>query len=194
MERRSRRLRLRHYCRGAADQQGDQQKGSVDHGHCPDGAEVLRDPDPGNHRREATVVRQAVSLLVVCALAGPLHHASVRAQDPGNPSQRAAERIRQLQIEAGQLASREKSILAELRKLEIEREIRTEELTAIEKDQQKTRAQLATANVRAAELRAYADTQRPDVEARLVRLYKMGRAGYWRLLLDRKSTRLNSSH
>ena len=37
---------------------------------------------------------------------------------------------------------------------------------------------------RTAELRSTADTQRPVVEARLVDLYKMGRAGYWKLLLD----------
>ena len=33
-------------------------------------------------------------------------------------------------------------------------------------------------------LRSDADADRPDVEARLVQLYKLGRAGYWRLLLD----------
>ena len=37
---------------------------------------------------------------------------------------------------------------------------------------------------RAEALRKVADADRPDIEARLVQLYKLGRAGYWRLLLD----------
>ena len=38
-------------------------------------------------------------------------------------------------------------------------------------------------------LQSAADQQRPEVEERMVRLYKMGRAGYWRLLLDVNSLR-----
>ena len=37
---------------------------------------------------------------------------------------------------------------------------------------------------RAEALRKIADADRPDIEARLVHLYRLGRAGYWRLLLD----------
>ncbi len=44
--------------------------------------------------------------------------------------------------------------------------------------------QLDAANARAKDLEGEAERQRPDVEARMVQLYKMGRAGYWRLLLD----------
>jgi septal ring factor EnvC (AmiA/AmiB activator) len=44
--------------------------------------------------------------------------------------------------------------------------------------------QLDATNARAKALEGEAERQRPDVEARMVQLYKMGRAGYWRLLLD----------
>ena len=40
-----------------------------------------------------------------------------------------------------------------------------------------------------AALTGEAERQRPDVEARLVQIYKLGRAGYWRLLLDVRSLR-----
>jgi septal ring factor EnvC (AmiA/AmiB activator) len=44
--------------------------------------------------------------------------------------------------------------------------------------------QLDAAEARAAVLAETAAAQLPDIEARLVQLYKMGRAGYWRLLLS----------
>jgi murein hydrolase activator len=113
-------------------------------------------------------------LLWLPALAGSVQSAE----------QRIAERLKALHQEAAQLASRETTILTDLRKLEIEREIKATELAAVEQDLQQTQAQLTDAIARAAALRERADTQRPDIDARLTRLYKMGRAGYWRLLLD----------
>ena len=44
--------------------------------------------------------------------------------------------------------------------------------------------QLDAAEAKAAVLAETAAAQLPDIEARLVQLYKMGRAGYWRLLLN----------
>ncbi|HET7694501.1 MAG TPA: peptidoglycan DD-metalloendopeptidase family protein [Vicinamibacterales bacterium] len=99
-------------------------------------------------------------------------------------ARRAAERLAALQKESERLASQERGVLAELRKLEVDRAIKVEELAAIERDSRGVQDKLAAATRRAAELQGEADRQRPDVEARLVHLYKMGRAGYWRLLLD----------
>ena len=100
------------------------------------------------------------------------------------PEQRVAERLRALQREKEQLAAREHTILTELRKLEVDRQIRATELAAVESELTDTQAKLAEATRRARALKERADHERPDVESRLVRLYKMGRAGYWRLLLD----------
>ncbi len=99
-------------------------------------------------------------------------------------SQRAAERIRALQRESDALASQERTILVDLRKLEVERQLKNEQLNTIERDLADTRRKLAASVSRAASLKDVAETERPIVEARLVRLYKLGRAGYWRLLLD----------
>jgi septal ring factor EnvC (AmiA/AmiB activator) len=99
-------------------------------------------------------------------------------------SQRAAERIRALQRESDALASQERTLLVELRKLEVERELKSEELAGAERDLRQTRDKLASTITRAAALRSAADTERPDVERSLVQLYKLGQAGYWRLLLD----------
>ncbi len=125
----------------------------------------------------------AVAVLTASALVG-------RAQNPVDrtpvdpPAQRAAERIRALQRESDALASQEKTLLVELRALEVERALRSAQLAAAERDARETQRRLAEANARAAALRGSAETQRPGVEGRLVHLYKMGRAGYWKLLLD----------
>ncbi|HXG53931.1 MAG TPA: peptidoglycan DD-metalloendopeptidase family protein [Vicinamibacterales bacterium] len=130
------------------------------------------------------------SLVVVLGVLGALCALQVdtRGQSPAAPaesaSQRAGERLRALRREAEDLSTRGQSLLAELRTLEIERQLKTDELGRVQLDLRTTQAQLADAISRAAALREAADTERPDVEARFVRLYKMGRAGYWRLLLD----------
>lgn len=104
-------------------------------------------------------------------------------------AKRAADRLAALQREAESLARQERTLLVDLRRLEVEREIRTEELTRVQRDIAGVQRQLAAATARAQALQGEADRQRPDIEARLVELYKMGRAGYWRLLLDVDSLR-----
>ena len=123
-----------------------------------------------------------LSLAATAALAG-----QVPAQDRGAAdaaAKRAGERIRVLQRESDALARQERTLLVDLRKLEVERALKVEELAVIERDLHDTEAQVSTATARAAALGATAQTERPGVERRLVQLYKLGHAGYWRLLLD----------
>jgi septal ring factor EnvC (AmiA/AmiB activator) len=105
------------------------------------------------------------------------------------PAERASQRIRALQREAEALVARESQLLVELRKLELERQIKVEELAAIGKERQETTAQLNASAARAEALQKTADADRPDIEARLSHLYRLGRAGYWRLLLDAEDLR-----
>jgi murein hydrolase activator len=104
-------------------------------------------------------------------------------------SQRAAERMTALQKEAESLAKHERTLLGELRSLEVQREIKVEELAVVERQAADVQAKLTDADARVRVLQSAADQQRPEVEERMVRLYKMGRAGYWRLLLDVNSLR-----
>ncbi|HZB25870.1 MAG TPA: peptidoglycan DD-metalloendopeptidase family protein [Vicinamibacterales bacterium] len=101
-----------------------------------------------------------------------------------DPSKRAAERIRALQREADALLARERTLLDELRTLEIERQLKVEEVAKSDRAAAETERKLAVTTRRLAQLRQTADEQRPDVEARLVQLYKLGSGGYWRLLMD----------
>jgi septal ring factor EnvC (AmiA/AmiB activator) len=116
--------------------------------------------------------------------------------DPARPARRAQtpqervnERIKTLQREAETLVSQESQLLVELRKLELERQIKVEELSGLERQQRETSHQLEDSAARADALRLIADADRPDIEARLVQLYKLGRAGYWRLLFDADNLR-----
>jgi septal ring factor EnvC (AmiA/AmiB activator) len=127
-----------------------------------------------------------VVALTVAALA-PLLPAGAQAPDRGRTdaaAKRAADRLRALQREADALVNQERTLLVELRKLELDRQIGIEQLAQIERDRADTGKKLAEAEAKAAELARQAEAQAPDVEARLVNLYKLGRAGYWRLLLN----------
>jgi septal ring factor EnvC (AmiA/AmiB activator) len=99
-------------------------------------------------------------------------------------AKRTAERLRALQREADTLAARERTLLVDLRKLEVDRQIAIENLARIEREFNGVQKALQDAEARADKLAKAAGEQLPDVEARMVQLYKMGRAGYWRLLLN----------
>jgi septal ring factor EnvC (AmiA/AmiB activator) len=99
-------------------------------------------------------------------------------------SKRAADRLAALQKESESLATQEQTLLVELRRLEVDRQIKVEELTGIERESASVQQQLQQASRKAEALQADAQRQEPDVERRLVQLYKLGGAGYWRMLLD----------
>jgi septal ring factor EnvC (AmiA/AmiB activator) len=124
------------------------------------------------------------TLAALAFAAQALASASAQAPQADALQRRAADRLAALQKEAEQLAGQERTLLGDLRKLEIDRQIKVEKLASIERDAAEVTDRLAATTARAKALEAHAEAQRPDVEARLVRLYKLGRAGYWRLLLD----------
>jgi septal ring factor EnvC (AmiA/AmiB activator) len=137
-------------------------------------------------------VFRAVPGLVVVLLACAVWSLPAGAQAPqpserdraGAAARRTADRLRALQREADALATQERTLLVDLRKLEVERQMAVENLSQIGRELADASKQLADSEARAAALARTADAQLPDVEARLVQLYKMGRAGYWRLLLN----------
>lgn len=158
---------------------------------------------PSTLRGGATLRRRDTRAFpfVVCVALGSalLAQASVdRAFAPAQSSarqagealaRRAADRMAALQREADALASQARSLLVELRKLEIDREMKVEQLAQMQRETAEVQAKLAASMARTDVLQEEANRQLPDVEARMVQLYKMGRAGYWRLLLDVNSLR-----
>lgn len=104
-------------------------------------------------------------------------------------ARRATDRMRALQQEADSLAAREKTLLGELRKLEIDRQLRIEEVRQIDAEASAVERDLAATTGRLAVLQAEDRAARPELEARLVEMYKLGGARYLRLLLSTADTR-----
>lgn len=134
-----------------------------------------RAPGPG---RGATVA--VLACAVWLAATGPI----IAQSRPDEAARQAAERIHALQREADALASRERTLLDELRALEVEREIHARTLGEAERQLGDVEAELAATTDRIAALAASVTAQRPDVAARIVELYKLRNGGYLRLLLN----------
>jgi septal ring factor EnvC (AmiA/AmiB activator) len=104
-------------------------------------------------------------------------------------SQRATTRMLALQREADQLASREKTLLGELRTLELDRQIALERVRALDADAAALDRELTVTADHLATLRQADAAARPELDARLVEMYKRGQARYVRLLLATSDAR-----
>ena len=102
---------------------------------------------------------------------------------------RASLRLEALRREADQLASQERTLLGDLRKLELERQIKIETLRQLDTEASQVEAEQAAITERLMRLQAEDDATRPDLEARLVEMYKLGQARYARLLLATSDVR-----
>ena len=111
-------------------------------------------------------------------------------QAPGGRSEaealrkRAVDRMHVLQREADELASRERTLLGELRRLEVERDLRTEEARRAEAESSLAQRAVDSATGEVNDLAARLQAAQPMLAARLVAIYRRGRPGYARLLLS----------
>ena len=96
---------------------------------------------------------------------------------------RVTARMRALQQEADALAERSRTLLGELRQLEIDRDLKRETLKQVEADLAAAAAALAETSGRIDTIEARRVAEQPGLAARLVEIAKRGRAGYARLLL-----------
>lgn len=131
--------------------------------------------------RRVLTVRGMLAVLLVSAAW------TVQAQAPADANreqaERAQRRISALQAEADRLATRSRTVFGELRRLELERAIKQEELQAAEQELVRVTVDRDTAARRLKTLEATRIAQTPGVAERLVELSKRGRAGYVQLLL-----------
>jgi septal ring factor EnvC (AmiA/AmiB activator) len=134
-----------------------------------------------------TVHRRFSSSLAFAALAALCIAATVRAQPSTNDARTLArdaeQRMRELQAEADRLAARSGSLLAELRKLQLERDIKAQAVRKADAELAATTAAVTRATARLKTLEAARVAGTPGVKERLVEIYKRGRGGYLRLLL-----------
>lgn len=122
-----------------------------------------------------------VLVLTLGAMTGvsPLH-----AQDsPAVLAREAEQRIRALQAEADRLAGETRTLLGQLRTLELERAIKGQAVRKADAAVAEVSAALAASTARVAALEAERVASTAGVQERLVEIYKRGRSGYVRLLL-----------
>jgi septal ring factor EnvC (AmiA/AmiB activator) len=134
-----------------------------------------------NTRSKLFFAVSAVSALIVVSVAAwaqPTERARTEAL-----ARRATDRLQALQREADRMASDERTLLGDLRKLEIERQIRAEELKQAAADTVKVQAELDSTAARMDGLQKADRTQQPALRKRLVEIYKLGQARYLRMLL-----------
>jgi septal ring factor EnvC (AmiA/AmiB activator) len=104
-------------------------------------------------------------------------------------ARRAGERLQSLQQEAERLASDERTLLGDLRTLEVDREIKAEELRQVAGKGAAAAQQLVDVKDQVERLERDDVAERPELRARVVELYKLGQARYLRLLLSMSDAR-----
>jgi len=121
-------------------------------------------------------------LIIVSIAAASMAQPQDRAQTESQ-AQRATNRLQALQREADALAAQEKTLLVELRQLELQRNIQNEKLKKIGADLDGVVRQIGETTLRLNALEQQKASRQPELESRLVELYKLGNGGYLRLLL-----------
>lgn len=112
-----------------------------------------------------------------------------QAPRPDTAARRVNDRLQALQREAQQLATQSKTLLGDLRQLEIERDLRSEEARQAGAAAVASQQSLDTITARVATLEQQREAQLPDLRAQLVDIYKRGRSGYAQLLVDASNAR-----
>jgi septal ring factor EnvC (AmiA/AmiB activator) len=123
----------------------------------------------------------ACGLLLLGALAA--------GQNPEPDPSRLEERIRVLQGEAARLAKEARTMLNELRALEVERDLRRAEAAQARTAVEEAQSMLAGTQERLQTLEQQRTAQLPAIRAQLVDLYKQGDLGYVRILLGAGTVR-----
>jgi len=132
--------------------------------------------------------RRAV-LIGLLATAQIIHAQTTDSDRTEALARRATDRLASLQREAEHLASEETTLLTDLRKLEVDRQIKAEEFRQIDARYRQTAGELAAINQRVRQLEERDHAERPGLQARLVEMYKLGQARYLRMLLSTSDLR-----
>jgi septal ring factor EnvC (AmiA/AmiB activator) len=126
----------------------------------------------------AAVLAAAV---VSIGAAGQVPHGEA---DAAALAERAKERMRALHDEADRLVLEERSVLRQLRRLELDRQIAIEDRRVTDLEVVVATAAVEATGAEIQRLEAKRDRERPVIAARLVDAYKLGRGRYGRLLLS----------
>jgi septal ring factor EnvC (AmiA/AmiB activator) len=130
---------------------------------------------------------QRVLFVVSAFVLGAILHA--QPQDAKATSDRITNRIKILQAEADKLAAQARTVFGQLRKLEIDRELKQQEVAKVDLELAKVTVERDRTVARVKALEATRIKETPAIKERLVELSKRGRAGYVQLLLSSNDVR-----
>jgi murein hydrolase activator len=129
------------------------------------------------------VQRVQVLAIVIAIVIGAALHAQSEQAD------RIAARIKTLQAESDKLAARAKTVFGELRRLEIDRELKQQQVAKVDLDLARVTVERDRTDARVKALEATRIKETPAIKERLVELSKRGRGGYVQLLLASNDVR-----
>ncbi len=115
--------------------------------------------------------------------------ALVQAAEAARARQATRERIAALTREAEALKKQSASVLDEVRRLDVERDLQRARETEARQSRRAIAADLVALEARQAALQATLAAERPAIAARLRRLQRLGRVGYARIAWDAGSAR-----
>ena len=126
-----------------------------------------------------------LALVMLLGLSGGPALVSARRQEPAppQPAARVADRLAALHREADALMNQERTLLGDLRRLEVERDLRTEEARRLNEQADALTAQAEDTTDRIGRYEQVIEAARPVLNKRLVDIYKLGQPAYARLLL-----------
>jgi septal ring factor EnvC (AmiA/AmiB activator) len=125
---------------------------------------------------------------ITVAVSASIYAQTERARTDAN-ARRVNERIQALQREADRLAGESRTLLGDLSKLEIERDLQVERLNEAQRAVAESQKAVQRLAERFAQLEQQRVAQLPSLKTQLVDLYKRGRAGYARLLFGANDLR-----
>ena len=138
---------------------------------------------PSDHQTRTFAPSRLRTLAPYCISLALLLPLVLLAQESGD-AQRITDRVRALQREAERLAGESRTLVGDLRKREIDRDIRVEQLKQAEAAMGEAEKALQNTTTRLSDLEVQRINQLPDVRAQLVDIYKRGRSGYARVLFS----------
>jgi septal ring factor EnvC (AmiA/AmiB activator) len=134
------------------------------------------------------MLQRAATLLVI-GLAVPLAAQPTDRERAEELAEQAATRLRALTKEADSLASEARSLLGDLRALELDRQIKAEELRRVDAEATAAEDALTRLDEEVRDVERQRRAEQPKLEARLVDLYKLGNGRYLRLFLSASDIR-----
>ena len=134
--------------------------------------------------------RAAVCGIVLFALDALVSAQSAeRPQPTAAQADRVNQRIQALQSEADRLAGQSRTLLGDLRALEVEQQLQVERVKQAREAVARSEAAIQQLTARLEWLEQQRLAQLPDLRAQLVDIYKRGRSGYARLLFGGSTVR-----